>query len=543
MPHLSLRLFNSFRASLDDQPITAFESDKVRGLLIYLVVEAQQAHPREKLAGLFWSDFSEQSARTNLRRALANLRKAINDSRADPPFLSITRSELQFNRQSDHTLDVAPFLDQASEPIISALEAQVAAYQGPFLTGFSLADSAPFEEWLTLKREQFRRTILESLQTLIDHYETEQAYPLAIAHAYRLVDLEPWLEEGHQALMRLLTFSGQRSKALEQFDACQQALRNGLGVEVSEATQILYEQIKTGVVSSETIIPQESFVPRRSEQGRDKMFLGGHIPSATVDITDIRTPFPSHNLPAPTTPFVGRKRELKNLTDLLTNVKLRLITVFGPGGIGKSHFSVEVGRLSRNRFANGVFFVSLAAVQQTEQIIPAIAEVVDYPLQNDSRSPEQQLQDFFRTKSLLLILDNMEQLLDSVGLISDFLQAAPNLKVIVTSRERLKLRAETVFPLKGLALSEDISAINPDDDAVQLFYRTAQRIQPDFAIMEEHTQLIGEICRFVEGMPLAILLAAGWIDQLTLVPIRKVNSQNKLQRQTKDKRNAYVDQT
>ncbi|MEM7128797.1 MAG: BTAD domain-containing putative transcriptional regulator [Chloroflexota bacterium] len=503
MPHLSLRLFNSFRATLDEQPVTTFESDKVRGLLIYLVVEAEQVHSREKLAGLFWPDFSEKSARTNLRRALANLRSALKDALTAPPFLLITRSELQFNRESHYTLDVMPFIGLEPESNVSLLEARVSAYQGPFLAGFSLADSEPFEEWLTLKREQFQRTMLESLQTLIAHYESEQTYPQAMNHAYRLIDMEPWLEEGHQALMRLLALTGQRSKALQQFDACQQALWDGLGVEVSEATQTLYEQIKTDAYSVEP-------VPERDVEIGVK---------TAIQPVKHRSPFPAHSLPAPTTSFIGRQRESHELINLLTDDHTRLITILGPGGIGKSHFAVEMGRKLLNQFANGVFFVPLASVQQTEQLISTIAEVIGYPLQSDGRAPEQQLQDFFHAKTVLLILDNMEQLVDGADLLSRFLQGAPNLKILVTSRERLRLRDETVFLLTGLALTEDGSAVHEDDDAVQLFYKTAQRIQPDFAITDEHTQLIGKICRLVEGMPLAILLAASWIDQLTLADI------------------------
>ena len=501
MLHLSLQLFGSFQASLDGQPIKTFESDKVRGLLIYLAVEAQQPHPREKLAGLFWPDFSEKSARTNLRRALANLRQAIKDEQAAPRFLNITRQTIQFNRKSNYTLDVTSFLtasanDEASpNDEVTLRESQAKAYQDSFLPGFLLAESQPFEEWITFKRELFRRTILESLQTLVGYYEVKQAYPLAISHAYRLVDLEPWFEEGHQALMRLLAFNNQRSVALEQFEVCRQALLAGLGVEPSEETRTLYEQIKAGEFSQES--------------ASTKKYQTAKISSA----------LPTNNLPAQITPFVGRETELNDLARILSDPEIRLITIIGAGGIGKSHLSLEIGRRLLAQFANGVFFVALAPIQHIEQIIPVIAEAVSYPLQSDGRSPEQQLQDFFRQKSLLLILDNMEHLLDGISLISNLLQAAPDLKILVTSRERLKLQSETVYTLAGLAVSEMTSTNSLNDDAVQLFYKTAQRIQSDLEITAEHTQTIATICRFVEGMPLAIVLAAGWADQLTLAEI------------------------
>jgi len=180
MVHLSLSFLGPFQATLDGQPVTGFASQRVRALLAYLAVEADRPHPRETLVGLLWPDWPDRSAFANLRQALANLRACIGDRDADPPHLLISRETIQFNRESDHALDVALLAAAVRDPAAddSALEraARAAAlYRGPFLEGFSLGDSPAFEEWLTLQRERCNRLMLQALQRLTAHDERRGA--------------------------------------------------------------------------------------------------------------------------------------------------------------------------------------------------------------------------------------------------------------------------------------------------------------------------------------------------------------------------------
>ncbi len=152
MAQLKIRLFGPFQLKLDGVTPSGFDSDKVRGLLAYLATEGSRPHRREKLAGLLWPEFAERSARTNLRRALANLRQVIGDHQANPPFLQITRQTIQFNQESDNWVDAVAFLaavtpDGSRMPDLSQLEKAVTWYEGAFLEGFSIPDSAAFEEW------------------------------------------------------------------------------------------------------------------------------------------------------------------------------------------------------------------------------------------------------------------------------------------------------------------------------------------------------------------------------------------------------------
>jgi DNA-binding SARP family transcriptional activator len=152
MAHLSLSLLGPFQVTLGGEPVTSFESDKVRALLAYLAVEAHRPHRRDSLAGLLWPDWPDRAARTNLRNGLANLRQAIGNRTAAPPFLLITRETIQFNTASDYWLDVTAFrasveADQAGQPAVRQLEEAVALYRGSFLEGFFLKDSPAFEDW------------------------------------------------------------------------------------------------------------------------------------------------------------------------------------------------------------------------------------------------------------------------------------------------------------------------------------------------------------------------------------------------------------
>jgi DNA-binding SARP family transcriptional activator/energy-coupling factor transporter ATP-binding protein EcfA2 len=251
MAHLSLSLLGPFQVTLAGEPVTSFESNKVRALLAYLALEAERSHRREVLAALFWPDWPDRAARSNLRNSLAKLRKAVGDHHARPPFLLITRDTIQFNTASDYWLDVTAFraLVEADQPKQSAarqLEEAVALYRGSFLEGFSLKDSVVFDDWSLLMRERLQRQALMALYRLAGHYEKRGEYERACDYARRQVELEPWQEEAHQQLMRLLALSDRRSAALAQYEICRRRLDEELGVEPAKETTRLYELIRDG---------------------------------------------------------------------------------------------------------------------------------------------------------------------------------------------------------------------------------------------------------------------------------------------------------
>jgi predicted ATPase/DNA-binding CsgD family transcriptional regulator len=233
---------------------------------------------------------------------------------------------------------------------------------------------------------------------------------------------------------------------------------------------------------------------------------------------------PRYSLPVQTTPFVGRTQEINTIAGLLANPDVRLVTLLGPGGMGKTRLALEIGwRLVEPEafgtpwlaFPDGVYFVPLQPVATTENMLWAVAEAVAYPFQSDGRAPLQQLLDFFREKRLLLVMDNFEHLLDGAELVSAILQAASGVQVLVTSRETLSLRAETVYSLEGLSFPGNVEDA-PDYDAGRLFVLGAQYTRADFALQPDDLPALAHICALVEGMPLAILLAAAWVEVLSI---------------------------
>jgi DNA-binding SARP family transcriptional activator len=218
MTSLSISLLGSFQVTLQDKPVTGFETAKERALLAYLAIEAGQPQRRAMLAEMLWPGRPEGAARANLRHTLAHLRRVIGDDEAEPPYLLTTRETVQFNRASDTWVDVDAFTELVFEgnrgdrPNTGFLEEAVELYRGELLEGFSLRDSAEFEEWATHKREKYRSQVLDVLSHLTDIGEKSGEYEKALRHARRQMELEPWDERANRQLMRLLAETGQRGR-------------------------------------------------------------------------------------------------------------------------------------------------------------------------------------------------------------------------------------------------------------------------------------------------------------------------------------------
>ena len=227
------------------------------------------------------------------------------------------------------------------------------------------------------------------------------------------------------------------------------------------------------------------------------------------------TPVPKiqHNLPAQVTTFVGRQHEVREARQLLNSA--RLLTLTGSGGIGKTRLALQLAAEVLSDFVDGVFFVPLAAVGATDNVLWAIAEHLDFQFRK-SGEPLDQLLEFFKDKHLLLVLDNFEHLLSSAGILADILKHAAHVKMLVTSRERLRLYGEVIYSIGGMTLplsdrAEDLR----QSESVQLFVQRAHAANPGLILDTVDLRHIAHICRLVEGMPLGIELAASWGDILT----------------------------
>ena len=484
---LSLFLLGPPRVEIDGEVI-AFPRQKSLALLAYLAVTGEQQR-RDSLAALLWPESAD--ARGSLRRELSSLKSALGDG----DWLDADRENITL--AGDVWLDVDGFLaaveggDPGGDP--TQLTRAADHYRGDFLTGFSLADAPDFDDWCFFQSEEYRRIFAGALERLIAHHQKAGEPDDAIPFARRLLALDNLHEPAHRILMRLYALAGQQAAALRQYDECVRLLDEELGVPPEDATSELHEAIRTRRFPAE-----DDKMTRR--QG-DTLTSPPH--PVTPSSSHLVLPSPLHNLPPQATPFVGRQREVAEVERLLAAPNARLVTITGVGGIGKSRLGLVVAEKVLADFPDGVWFVPLAQVEAADGVPRAIAAALSLSGGGESRSS---LLTFLHDKHLLLLLDNFEHLLDGADFLAELLPSAPGVKLLVTSQERLNLLEESLFPLGGL------------DEAARLFVERAQRVQPDFDPAAEG-EAIGAICRLVEGMPLAIELAASWVRVMACTEI------------------------
>ena len=510
MPKLILTLFGPFQATVDGKVLTDFATDKIRALLAYLAVEADKPHRREALATLLWPAYSDAIALRNLRQSLHRLRQTLDgvDGTLSAALLTVTRQTITLH---SHLLqvDTAHFQQQlqgvaahdhqalhACDHCLVALRTAVDAVQGAFFDGFLVEGAIAFDEWQTMQREHWQQQQTAALRQLTLAYEKRQTYGLMYGFATRLLALEPWREEAHQWAMRALAHSGQRTEALAHYERCRAVLLAELGVEPSEATTELYTQIKRAEVAP-TALPAASIVMLPAPVATSPRFSG----------------FPqSHGK------FLGRTAELTQLTGYLTDPDCHLVTLIGPGGSGKSRLAIEVARHHLHQaacFGDGITFVALASVTQPALLASTIAAARGVQL-HEQRPHDAQLIDFLRDKAILLVLDNFEQIIEGVTLLAELLAASAGIKLLVTSRVALNLRSEQRLTVGGLHYPTAIQSQSPppnlrEHSALQLFIQAARQVQPDFTPDDETLIAIAQICTLVQGMPLALELAATWV--------------------------------
>jgi predicted ATPase/DNA-binding SARP family transcriptional activator len=504
MPHLEMEFLGLFQASLDGTPLVTFESNKVRALLAYLATESQRPHPRESLAALLWPDWPDRAALSNLRYALSDLRKVIGDRTATPPFLLINREAIQFNPSSEHTLDVAMFTALAEGQDPEQLAQAITLYQGEFLEGFSVSEAAPFESWVRLRREQLHRAILETLYRMAAILSAREEYERALPYARRQVEIEPLDESAQRQLMVLLARNGRNAEALAQYLACHAVLKKELGARPSQETEELYQLLLKGELPPSVPLSAELLHPVQISR---KMVT----PDLPADFSHRKPPdVHPNNLPVQLTSFIGREREMGEIENIL--VGTHLLTLTGVGGTGKTRLALQVSADLIDEFPDGVWLVELAPlrdpklVEHTAASILMVPDVRDQPLSD-------LLVAYVRDKHLLLLLDNCEHVVEGCAQLADLLlRHAPKLKILATSRTHLNISGEVTYPVLPLALPDLKRDIQPHAlaqvKAVRLFIERATAVQPSFAITDENASTVAQICTHLDGIPLAIELAA-----------------------------------
>ena len=477
MTRLQIKLLGGFSVHVAEQPVTKFRSAKARALLAYLAAQPDQDLARTTLATLLWGELPDAAAATNLRIELSNLNKLLGSH----PALEITRTTARLHSELA-TIDVARFRQGVASFLALPVEAQatnlpllaaaIDPYRGQFLTGFSLADALEFDEWQLLTQEHLHEQMMQALTLLQQRYAEQASWVELAAAAQRQLALVPWQESAHRYLIQALAAQGQTQAALAQYAKCRDVLQTELGVEPALATQEIAQRLRDGRPATQTA---------------------------------------RHNLAQQLKSIVGRQAEIDQLHELVQNE--RLVTLLGIGGVGKSRLAQAVAHQALPDFADGVWFVPLATIEATDaapdRIALAIAAAIGFPI-TDMQQPLAELVAHLAQQRMLLVLDNWEHLLAAAEAFFEPLLNQTTVHVLATSRIRLMVEGESIFPLAGLVR----------EAAFALFVERARRLVPTFgAGAAENAPHILRICELVGGLPLGIELAASWVEHFSAAEI------------------------
>lgn len=311
----------------------------------------------------------------------------------------------------------------------------------------------------------------------------------------------------------------------KKLDLTQEALANLVGCSVSAIRKIENDERRPSRQIAELLathleIPsEEQTLFLKIARGDGSVRYLNSASTSTENLLPVTESFfPASNIPAPTSPFIGRQQERESLAAMLADPRQRLITILGPGGIGKTRLALEAATAQLPAFEEHVYFIQLAAFDTSAFILPAIAAVFNL----HSTSTDElltSLTDSLLNKKVLLVLDNFEHLVDGALQVSELLQRIPHLKALVTSRERLNLQGEWTFELSGLSIPPKADEGKALYSALQLFELHTQRIRPGLKLVGKEREAAIRICQRVDGMPLAIELAAAWVNVLSCVEI------------------------
>lgn len=483
---LRIELLGRFQVTIDEEQIPA-EAWRLRsaGTLVKLLALAPDYRlHREQLMDALWPEAEPEAAANNLRYSLHTARRTLTASAGAAPFLRREGSVLALGPADMVWTDVLGFEEAVAEAWRSA---ELEPYQRAILLyGGDLLPDDLYEEWLSDRRIALRVSYLTLLTRLAELCEQHGDLPQAVETLQRLVMAEPTQEAFNVQLIRLLALAGQKEHALAQYERLRAILARELDAEPDPITRELVTAIQSGAFPS----------PVAGQAAR---------PSNLQSASQLRTP----SVPSPPSALLGREREIAEVRQQLATT--RLLTLTGAGGIGKTRLAIEVARELQNASPRGVAFISLAPVRDPSLVIATIAQALDVREQGGLTLREL-VKAHLRARRWLLVLDNFEHLVDAAPLLSELLEACPQLRMLVTSRTRLRLTGEHEYPVPPLAHPASTTlmpvAALQRFPAVALFIRRTREVEPTFQITTENAAAVAEICRRLRGLPLALELAA-----------------------------------
>ena len=463
---LEVRLIGKFDIKCDNKSVT-LSSRAAQSLFAYLILTAGTLHRREKLAGMLWPDESESKARTYLRNELWRIRKVLPNS-SNIEYLLADNLTVGFNQSYVYSLDVARLKNLSDTDSAEELIQALSNYQGELLPGF-------YEDWVILEREHLQILFEKKLALLLEILEREQRWNDILEWAERWISLGLGPEIAFRSLMIAYESLGDKTMVASTYKRCVEVLRQ-LDLEPSEETRAL------------------------AFKRRSKL-----------------------HVPIPLTSFIGREKELKEIAGLFS--KSRLITLTGSGGVGKTRLAIQVVAEVLDFFPDGVWFLDLAPLSDASLIPNSLARLLGLHESGEIAVTEL-LINYLSTRTALVIFDNCEHLIESCAqLINLLLASGEGLTVLATSRETLRVSGEIPYRVPSLEIPKLDTEFNVSGlssvEAIKLFVERATVTSQDFALSQHNALPIAQICQRLDGIPLAIELAAARINVLSAEQILK----------------------
>jgi len=482
---------------LENEPINVNRRSIV-AFLSYLAVndsrQPKRVYSRESLSALLWPDSDQVKAFTNLRHTLWEIQKTFG-----PDWLVANRETIGLQQDANVSVDVHQFESLLAESRaqddvslrIPLLKECARLYRHHFLTGFTLKNAPTFDEWSLAKADELRHKLAEALTFLVEDYFLLGDANSALPHARRLAALDPLNESAHRLLMQVYNQVGQPNAALEQYRTVEQILRRELGLDPHPETRALYKQIRKGEAKHVLVErPKETITPQ-------------------------------NNLPLQLTSFIGRESQQAEIVRLLASN--RLITLAGPGGIGKTRLSLQVATKVLHQFPDGVWFIELAPLTNPDLIAQTILSALHLGEQT-GKTPLMVLEEQLIHKKLLLILDNCEHLIAGSARVAHvLLKSTSEVKILATTREVMSIGGEIAWRVPSLELPDPKSSSDQLSkyESVSLFVERALSVQPHLDLKETNMLAVAQICSRLDGIPLAIELAAARVNALGVKQIAK----------------------
>jgi predicted ATPase/DNA-binding SARP family transcriptional activator len=496
---VQIRLFGGFAVSVGDQvvPEGAWRLRKGRSLVKLLALAPERRVHRERATDLLWPERTSEAAANNFHQALYVARRALEAAGADAAAVLPLRDDM-----------LALYPGGTVEVDVDAFEAAAARARGTGslddyrealrLHGGELLPEDRYEAWAVSRREALNETHLGLLLELSAGLTRGGDTRAAIEMLKQAVVIDPLHEAAHRALMRVFAATGRRQQALAQYHQLRETLRQALAAEPDPQTASLYRALLRGEPDPDPLEQEPA-----PEQVRS-------APARAAEPA-------RHNLPIALTSFVGRERELHEVARLLD--RGRLVTLTGAGGSGKTRLAVEAANQRLGSYSDGVWLVELAGLGNPALVPAATAAALGLTLPSQGLDLDG-LSAQLGGRQALLILDNCEHLIAACAVLArHLLSACPELRILATSREPLRVPGEVTWRVPSLTLPTTGSSVRPDDidgcESVRLFCERAADVAPGFALSDENAPAVAQVCCRLDGMPLALELAAARVGALS----------------------------